>query len=80
MNTNPLKGDMARRAIGRSRVRTTWGSRSLSHKSLIVHPAPRMINAPEKNNKDVLTTDPTEATGAAIGAAIKVEKRQGKNR
>lgn len=46
----------------------------------MVQPAPRMIKAPVKNNAVVPITALGEAIGVAIGAAINVEKRQGKNR
>lgn len=44
----------------------------------MVHPAPRIIRAPEKNSNEVPTTEPTEGIGETIGAAINVEKRHGK--
>jgi hypothetical protein len=43
-----------------------------------VHPAPRIIKAPVKNSNDVPTTEPIDAIGKAIGAAINVENKQGK--
>lgn len=46
----------------------------------MVHPAPRIISAPVKNSNVVPATEPIDAIGVAIGAAIRVEKRQGKKR
>lgn len=71
---------MAPRAMGRRRVRETWGSRFRSHRSLILQPAPRMIRAPEKKSAAVPTTLRGEAMGAAMGAANSVLKRHGKKR
>ena len=46
----------------------------------MVHPAPRMIKAPEKKRVVVLNTWSGEVIGAAIGAASSVENRHGKKR
>jgi hypothetical protein len=46
----------------------------------MVQPAPRMMSAPPRKRREVPTTDKGEAIGMAIGAAISVEKRHGKNR
>ena len=69
---------MAPRAMGRKRVRDTWGSRFRSHKSLMLHPAPRMIRAPVKNKSEVDRTD--VVIEVVYDAAINVEKKQGKNK
>lgn len=71
---------MARRAIGRSRVRSTCGSRFRSQRSLMVHPAPLMTRAPVKKSAVVLMTADGAATGVAIVAATSVLKRHGKKR
>jgi hypothetical protein len=39
-----------------------------------------MIRAPEKKRSEVPMTEPGVAMGIAIGAAMRVEKRHGKNR
>jgi hypothetical protein len=39
-----------------------------------------MIRAPLKNSMEVPTTERGDAIGTARGAAIRVEKRQGKKR
>jgi hypothetical protein len=39
-----------------------------------------MMMAPERNSSEVPITEPGDAIGAAMGAAINVEKRQGKKR
>lgn len=73
-----FKGLIAPRAIGRSRVRFTCGSRFRSQRSLIVQPAPRIMSAPVKNNTEV---DRTANGGAAVyDAARRVENKQGKNK
>jgi hypothetical protein len=71
---------MVPRAIGLNRVRSTWGSRFRSHRSLIVQPAPRMMRAPAKNNVAVEMTSTGVETGEASGAARRVENRHGKYR
>jgi hypothetical protein len=80
VKTRALNGVTALRAIGRRRVLATCGSRLRSQRSLIVHPAPRIIRAPLKNKRDVPTTDRGDAIGVAMGAARRVEKRHGKYR
>ena len=80
MYARALNGVTAPRAIGRSRVLATCGSRLRSQRSLIVHPAPRMIRAPLKKRREVPTTERGEAIGMARGAARSVENRQGKKR
>lgn len=80
VKTRALNGDTAPRAIGRRRVRATCGSRLRSHRSLIVHPAPRMMRAPLKKSIEVPMTDKGEVNGSVYGAARSVEKRHGKKR
>lgn len=75
-----LKGVRAPRAIGRWRVRVTWGSRFRSQRSLMEQPAPRIMRAPLKKRRDVPRTERGEAIGTTIGAARRVEKRQGNKR
>ena len=78
VNVKALKGVTAPRAMGRRRVRATRGSRSRSHKSLIVQPAPRIMRAPAKKHSEVVRTG---SGGAAVyEAAIRVENKQGKKR
>lgn len=71
---------MAFLAIGRRYVRSTCGSRFLSQRSLIVHPAPRMTKAPVKKRAVVPATAEGAAMGVAMVAAMSVLKRHGKNR
>jgi hypothetical protein len=80
VNARALKGVTAPRAMGRRRVRVTCGSRFRSHKSFIVQPAPRIINAPLKKRSDVVMTDRGDVIGMASGAANRVENRHGKKR
>lgn len=46
----------------------------------MVHPAPRMMMAPEKNSNVVPTTVKGLAIGMVMGAAMSVENMQGKKR
>ena len=48
-----LRGVTAPRAIGRKRVRVTWGSRLRSQRSLMVQPAERMMRAPVRKRRVV---------------------------
>lgn len=73
-------GVMARLAIGRSRVRSTCGSRLRSQRSLIVHPAPLITSAPVKKRAVVPMTADGAATGAAMVAARSVLNMHGKKR
>lgn len=79
MKTSALKGVTAPRAIGRSRVLVTCGSRLRSQRSLIVQPAPRIMRAPLKKSNEVPSMERGEAIGTARGAASSVENRHGKN-
>ena len=80
VKASALKGVTAPRAIGRSRVRATCGSRLRSQRSLIVQPAPRIMRAPLKKSSAVPTTESGDVMGVARGAARRVEKRHGKKR
>lgn len=53
---------------GRSLVRATLASISLSHISLIVHPAPRIINAPEAKMANVAKSG--KHPGDALNATL----------
>ena len=46
----------------------------------MVQPAPLMISAPEKKRTEQPATERGLAMGAAMGAAIRVEKKHGKKR
>jgi len=46
----------------------------------MVHPAPRMMNAPEKKRRDVPNRVEGDVIGSVRGAARRVLKRQGRKR
>lgn len=52
--THASSGFISLLTNGRFLVRSTFASISLSHKSFIVHPAPRIINAPHPKRANVL--------------------------
>lgn len=48
----------------------TFPSKSLSHISLIVQPAPRITKAPERNNPKVFKTAPEDTTAGSAASMI----------
>ena len=71
---------IAPRAMGRSLVLATCGSRLRSHRSLMVQPAPRIIKAPAKKRAEVASMVLGGVIGDVSGAASRVLKRQGRKR
>ena len=67
-----LKGVMVPAAKGRDLVRSTLASRSLSHRSFTVHPAPRSSNAPVPNSAKSFTSG-----RAPAGAARAMDQKHG---
>ena len=75
-----LVGVTACRTSGRKRVCVTLSSMLRSQRSLIVHPAPRMMSAPEVKRKPVYRTEETGAVGIVNEAAISVDQSVGRRR
>lgn len=80
VNTSADAGVIAPRAIGRNFVRVTLGSMSRSQRSLMAHPAPRMIRAPTPNSKVVERTVGNAIAGSTRVLARRVDHMHGKKR
>lgn len=70
-----LKGVMVPAANGRPLVRSTLASRSLSHRSFTVHPAPRSSSAPAPKSAKSFTSG-----RAPAGAARAIDQKHGQAR